>query len=158
MGRVCALLHAEGETAFLYASVRITVGLARTTSDIGAHGGHPIALHNCSDNIKENAMKLTRHIATALFTATLLAAAGCAPTATREGTGEYVDDSVITTKVKAGIFNEPSLKSTEINVETFKGTVQLSGFVAQPDDMAKAAEIARNVKGVKAVKNDIHVK
>jgi len=84
--------------------------------------------------------------------------AGCAPTTTHEGTGEYVDDSVITTKVKASIFNEPSLKSTEINVETFKGTVQLSGFVAQPGDISKAGEIARSVKGVTGVKNDIHVK
>jgi len=103
-------------------------------------------------------MKFAHPIATALFTATLLMTAGCAPTATHEGTGEYVDDSVITTKVKASIFNEPSLKSTEINVETFKGTVQLSGFVAQPGDITKAGEIARSVKGVTGVKNDIHVK
>ena len=103
-------------------------------------------------------MKIAHKIATALFTVSLLATVGCAPTPTKEGTGEYVDDSVITTKVKAGIFNEPSLKSTEINVETFKGTVQLSGFVAQPEDIAKAAEVARSVKGVTAVKNDLHVK
>lgn len=104
-------------------------------------------------------MKIAHKIATALFTVSLLGAAtGCAPTSTKEGTGEYVDDSVITAKVKASIFNEPSLKSTEINVETFKGTVQLSGFVAQPEDIAKAAEIARGVKGVTGVKNDIHVK
>ena len=83
---------------------------------------------------------------------------GCAGTSTKEGTGEYVDDSVITTKVKASIFNEPTLKSTEINVESFKGTVQLSGFVANPESIAKAGEIARGVKGVVAVKNDIHVK
>ncbi len=103
-------------------------------------------------------MKIAHKIATALFTVALLATAGCASTATHEGTGEYVDDSVITTKVKASIFNEPTLKSTEINVETFKGTVQLSGFVAHPEDIAKAAEIARGIKGVAAVKNDIHVK
>ena len=66
----------------------------------------------------------------AVFLAVLLAAVlGCAATSTKEGTGVYVDDTVITTKVKAAIFNEPSLKSAEINVETFKGTVQLSGFV-----------------------------
>ena len=103
-------------------------------------------------------MKIAQKIATGLFVASLFAVAGCASTATREGTGEYVDDSVLTTKVKAGIFNEPSLKSMEINVETFKGTVQLSGFVAQPGDIAKAGQIARGVKGVKAVKNDIRVK
>jgi osmotically-inducible protein OsmY len=103
-------------------------------------------------------MKITHKIAVALFTVSLLATAGCASTNTKEGTGEYVDDSVITTKVKASIFNEPTLKSTEINVETFKGTVQLSGFVAQSADAAKAAEVARSVKGVVAVKNDIRVK
>ncbi len=103
-------------------------------------------------------MKIAHKIATALFTVSLLATAGCASTATHEGTGEYVDDSVITTKVKASIFNEPTLKSTEINVETYKGTVQLSGFVSQPEDIAKAAEVARGVKGVSAVKNDIRVK
>jgi osmotically-inducible protein OsmY len=104
-------------------------------------------------------MKIAHKIATALFTVSLLGAmTGCASTSTKEGTGEYVDDSVITTKVKASIFNEPSLKTTEINVETFKGTVQLSGFVAQPQDIAKAGEVARGVKGVTAVKNDLHVK
>ncbi|MES2263315.1 MAG: BON domain-containing protein [Pseudomonadota bacterium] len=104
-------------------------------------------------------MKIAQKIITAALTAaTLLTVVACAPTPTREGTGEYVDDSVITTKVKASIFNEPSLKSTEINVETFKGTVQLSGFVAQPGDITRAGEIARGVKGVTSVKNDIRVK
>lgn len=111
-----------------------------------------------SHHPKEKKMKAIQKIATALFTVSLLATAGCASTATKEGTGEYVDDSVITTKVKASIFNEPSLKATEINVETFKGTVQLSGFVAQPEDIAKAGQVARGVKGVTAVKNDLHVK
>lgn len=103
-------------------------------------------------------MNITKKIATGLFVASLFAVAGCASTPTQEGTGEYVDDSMLTAKVKASIFNEPSLKSTEINVETFKGTVQLSGFVAQPSDIARAGEIARGVKGVTSVKNDIRVK
>lgn len=103
-------------------------------------------------------MKIVHNIATGLFIASLLSVAGCASTATREGTGEYIDDSVLTAKVKASIFNEPSLKATEINVETFKGTVQLSGFVAQPGDIARAGTLARSVKGVVAVKNDIRVK
>jgi len=83
---------------------------------------------------------------------------GCASTPTREGTGEYVDDTVITTKVKAAIFNEPSLKVSEINVETFKGVVQLSGFVSSQDDINKAVAVARGVQGVKSVKNDMRVK
>jgi osmotically-inducible protein OsmY len=88
----------------------------------------------------------------------LLTAAGCASTEKHEGTGEYVDDSVVTTKVKAAIFNEPTLKSAEINVETFKGIVQLSGFVSSREDINKAIEIARSVKGVESVKNDMRLK
>ncbi len=83
---------------------------------------------------------------------------GCASTSTSEGTGEYVDDTVITAKVKSAIFGEPTLKSTEINVETFKGTVQLSGFVSSQADASKAIMLARNVHGVKSVKNDMRVK
>ena len=83
---------------------------------------------------------------------------GCASTATHEGTGEYIDDSVITAKVKTAIFSDASLKSSEINVETFKGVVQLSGFVNSQPDIDKAVELARGVKGVTSVKNDMHVK
>jgi osmotically-inducible protein OsmY len=83
---------------------------------------------------------------------------GCASTAKQEGTGEYIDDTVITSKVKAEIFKEPSLKSSEINVETFKGVVQLSGFVISQADINKAVEIARTVKGVKSVTNSMRVK
>ncbi len=83
---------------------------------------------------------------------------GCASTSTQEGTGEYVDDTVITTKVKAEIFNDASLKSAEINVETFKGVVQLSGFVNSQEDINKAVRVARSVKGVVSVKNDMRLK
>jgi osmotically-inducible protein OsmY len=83
---------------------------------------------------------------------------GCASTPKQEGTGEYVDDTVLTTKVKAAVFNEPTLKSAEINVETFKGVVQLSGFVRSQADASKAVEVARGVKGVKSVKNDMRIK
>lgn len=83
---------------------------------------------------------------------------GCASTSRQESTGEYIDDSVITTKVKAAIFNEPSLKVSEINVETFKGVVQLSGFVHTAADIPKAIEVARSVKGVVSVKNDMRLK
>ena len=83
---------------------------------------------------------------------------GCAATPKQEGTGEYIDDTVLTTKVKAAVFNEPSLKSAEINVETFKGVVQLSGFVNSRADINKAVELARGVKGVTSVKNDMRVK
>ncbi len=83
---------------------------------------------------------------------------GCASTRTEEGTGEYFDDSVITTKVKAALLQEQSLKSFDIKVETFKGRVQLSGFVDSQAEIDKAVELARKVKGVVDVKNDMHVK
>ncbi len=89
---------------------------------------------------------------------TLASVAGCASTSTKAGTGEYIDDTVITTKVKAAIFNEPTLKVSEINVETFKGVVQLSGFVSSQSDIDLAVKVAREVGGVKSVKNDMHVK
>lgn len=95
----------------------------------------------------------------ALFLAvTLMSAVGCAATSKQEGTGEYVDDSVITTKVKAAILNEATLKVAEINVETFKGVVQLSGFVGTQADIDKAIAVARAVGGVKSVKNDMRLK
>lgn len=83
---------------------------------------------------------------------------GCASTSTQEGTGEYFDDTVITTKVKTAIFNDPTLSSAEINVETFKGTVQLSGFVSSQADINKAVELARGVAGVTSVKNAMRLK
>lgn len=103
-------------------------------------------------------MKQLKYFSAFFMTLALLFSLGCASTSTQEGTGEFVDDSVITTKVKAAIFNEPTLKSAEINVETFKGVVQLSGFVKYQADMDKAVEITRSVKGVKSVKNDMRSK
>ena len=95
----------------------------------------------------------------ALMGATAIALAmGCASTRTPEGTGEYVDDVVITSKVKTAIFGEPTLKSAEINVETFKGVVQLSGFVSSPAAASKAVSVAAGVAGVTSVKNDMRVK
>jgi osmotically-inducible protein OsmY len=88
----------------------------------------------------------------------LLTAAGCAATRTQEGTGQYVDDSVITSKIKAAILADPTLSSAEINVETFKGVVQLSGFVNSRADISKAVAVASGVKGVISVKNDMHLK
>lgn len=96
---------------------------------------------------------------TTLFaTIALMATLGCASTRTQEGTGQYVDDTVITTKVKSAILGEPGLKSSEINVETFKGIVQLSGFVNSRDDMKSAIKLASNVNGVKSVKDDMQLK
>jgi hyperosmotically inducible protein len=104
-------------------------------------------------------MKQLGKILSAVFLAAALATTvGCASTSTTEGTGEYVDDTVVTTKVKTAILNEPTLKSAEINVETFKGVVQLSGFVNSQADVNKAVTVTRGVPGVKSVKNDMRVK
>jgi hyperosmotically inducible protein len=104
-------------------------------------------------------MKKLGNYFSALFLAfTMAAVVGCASTAKTEGTGEYVDDSVITTRVKAAVLEDPALKVAEINVETFKGVVQLSGFVSSAAAGAKATEIARRIPGVKSVKNDTRVK
>ena len=103
-------------------------------------------------------MTTIKRISTILAALAMATTLGCASTSKSEGTGEYVDDSVITTKVKTAIFEEPSLKSAEINVETFKGVVQLSGFVKSSDSVGKATMVARNVAGVKSVKNDMLVK
>ena len=83
---------------------------------------------------------------------------GCASSAKHEGTGQYVDDTAITAKVKTAIFEQPTLKSAEINVETFKGVVQLSGFVSSQDNVNTAMATARAVNGVTSVKNDMRVK
>lgn len=104
-------------------------------------------------------MKTTQRLLTALLSFSLIAVTvGCASTRTSESVGEYIDDAALTTKVKASILNEPTLKATEINVETFKGDVQLSGFVSNQDMINKAVDVARGVKGVKSVKNDMRVK
>lgn len=83
---------------------------------------------------------------------------GCASTPTRESSGQYIDDSAITTKVKALLFEDQSLKAFQINVKTFKGEVQLSGFVDSARSASKAGEVARGVTGVKSVKNNLIVK
>lgn len=103
-------------------------------------------------------MKQLKLFASFLAMIILATAIGCASTRKQEGTGEYVDDTLITTKVKAAILAEPGLKSAEINVETFKGVVQLSGFVSSQANANRAVEISRGVGGVGSVKNDMRIK
>ncbi|MES2297136.1 MAG: BON domain-containing protein [Pseudomonadota bacterium] len=100
----------------------------------------------------------TRALRAFACSAAALALVACASTRTSEGTGEYVDDTVITTKVKAALFEDPELKAHEINVETFKGNVQLSGFVSTKEEEQKAVEVTKNVKGVRSVKNSMLLK
>ena len=98
-------------------------------------------------------------IATVLLcTSVVFGFVGCSSTPTQESTGQYLDDTAITAKVKAAIFNEETLKSAEINVETFKGAVQLSGFVGTQSDINKAVAVTKAVSGVRSVKNDMRLK
>ena len=98
----------------------------------------------------------TRQISRFLAAAAVaLGLAACASSPQKEGTGEYFDDTVLTTKVKAVLLNDPTVSGLAVNVETFKGVVQLSGFVKTAAERARAVELAREVGGVKQVKNDI---
>jgi osmotically-inducible protein OsmY len=90
--------------------------------------------------------------------AVLLALGGCAGSAQTESTGEFIDDSVITTKVKSAFVEDRTVSALNIGVETHKGVVQLSGVASDAQESWKAGDLARNVKGVKAVRNDIIVK
>lgn len=102
--------------------------------------------------------QFSKYFAFLLMAAALVSVMACSSTPKHEGAGEYVDDTVLTTKVKAAILDEPTLKVTEINVETFKGVVQLSGFVNSQADIKTAVKVASGVKGVKSVKNDMRLK
>lgn len=104
-------------------------------------------------------MKTARPMVPALvLLVVLVAIAGCASTRTQESTGQYVDDSTITAKVKGEILEDPTLKTFQISVETFKGAVQLSGFVNSAEVRNRAAVVASRVSGVQSVKNDLLVK
>ena len=104
-------------------------------------------------------MRWFKVLASALIAGVVaLTLSACAPTSTKEGTGGYIDDPVITTTVKGQLLKDDTLKSTEINVETFKGKVQLSGFVSSPQMANRAVEVTRNVAGVKSVVNNMQIK
>jgi osmotically-inducible protein OsmY len=102
-------------------------------------------------------LKIVSCLIAALMLTTLV---GCASTSTdkHESAGQYIDDATITTGVKAAIVNAPTLKVSEINVETYKGVVQLSGFVSTAENISTASSVARSVNGVKSVKNDLRMK
>ena len=103
--------------------------------------------------------QLNKYLSAVFLAATLgSVVVGCASTSKSEGTGQYLDDSVITGKVKAALVDDPTTKATEINVETFKGVVQLTGFVSSQAAANRAVELAGRVNGVISVKNDMRLK
>lgn len=101
---------------------------------------------------------ISKYLSAVFLAVTLTSMVGCAATSKQEGTGQYIDDTFITAKVKAALIEDPTTKATEINVETFKGIVQLSGFVSSQAAASRALELARGVGGVKGVTNDMRLK
>jgi osmotically-inducible protein OsmY len=102
--------------------------------------------------------QISKYLSAVFLAATLVSVVGCSSTPQKEGTGQYFDDTVITAKVKAAIFDDATTKVMEINVETFKGVVQLSGFVSSQAAANRAVELARGISGVKGVTNDMRLK
>ena len=103
-------------------------------------------------------MNQIKHLIAIFLAIVFVTVQGCAGSATQESTGEYVSDTWITTKVKAALVDDPVVKATEVNVETFKGVVQLSGFVSSTAAMNQAVRVARGIKGVTSVRNDMRLK
>ena len=103
-------------------------------------------------------MTSLKRVAVVFLAAVFVSILGCAGSPTKESTGEYLTDTWITTKVKAALVNDPTVKAREVNVETFKGVVQLSGFVSSQAAMDQAIRVTRGVEGVTSVRNDMRVK
>jgi len=108
--------------------------------------------------LENRTMKQLKHLSLIFFALVFASIVGCAGSPTQESTGEYITDSWITTKVKAALVEDSQVRATEVNVETFKGAVQLSGFVSSNAAMYQAVRVAREIKGVTSVKNDMRVK
>lgn len=87
--------------------------------------------------------------------AVLAVASACSATRTQQSAGEVIDDSVLTSKVKVALIDDPTTKAGQINVETYRGVVQLGGFVDNANQKAQATKVARSVTGVKEVRNDL---
>ena len=126
-----------------------------STLSIGRIACHVLIFHI---HLKEFIMNQLKRFSAFFLAIVFLSALGCAGSPTHESTGEYITDSWITTKVKAALVDDPQVKATEVNVETFKGVVQLSGFVNSDTAMYEAVRIAQGIKGVTSVKNDMRVK
>lgn len=103
-------------------------------------------------------MNLSYRVHLILLGLVLAILSACAPSATHRGTGEYIDDAAITTRVKSAFAADPQVKATEVQVETYKGTVQLSGFVDSSESAARAAQLARDIPGVRQVQNSMVIK
>lgn len=103
-------------------------------------------------------MKLSHILLSVAAATAVVQVTGCAVARDQQSVGAYVDDATITTRVKAAYAKDPTVAATSINVETLNGTVQLSGFAKSPAEKSAAEKLAKDVHGVKSVKNDIMVR
>ena len=103
-------------------------------------------------------MKTPRYATAAVIVVLLTAFAAHAEDPMKRSTGAYLDDKVVTAKVKAALLKDPEVKALQVNVETYNGVVQLSGFVDKPEQISRAAEVAKGVEGVKSIKNDLNIR
>lgn len=103
-------------------------------------------------------MTAVKSLTVLIFAALLGGLVGCAGTDTSASTGQYIDDRTLTAKVKTALVRDDEVKARDINVETFKGTVQLTGFVDSREQVNRAGEVARNIEGVRTVQNDLRLK
>ena len=145
---------AQRDPVLLGKEVRVTIQIQNPCIVLK----EPLSTFYFKDNGDETMGHFVNIFKIVLCTLLLASLVSCAGSNTRQSTGQFVDDSTITAKVKAAIFDEDSLKSLQITVVTFKGTVQLSGFVDSTKSVNKAGQVARNVDGVESVKNDLVVK
>jgi osmotically-inducible protein OsmY len=114
--------------------------------------------HRTTNNCKEKTMKFTKALAIALLAGATLAGTGCSVMRGQETAGKYVDDTSITTAIKAKFVEDKTVDAAAIKVETLNGTVQLSGFAKSAAEKQQAENIARNTKGVRAVENNLTVR
>jgi hypothetical protein len=163
--RVCAIAHIAQQATFPYTRISHAYGSAQTGRG-AARTLRVLTLSALPAVFAGLPIEITwRFIMTQFSRVSVLVAAvalttlaGCASTRQQESTGQYIDDTAITASVKTAIFNEPTLKSAEINVETFKGRVQLSGFVSSRANIDRAVVVAQGIKGVTSVGNDMRLK
>jgi len=142
----------------MYANVQIAPGGAATMTAYPGNARMARYATVFPTEMEIFVMNLLKRLSVLFLSVMMVTAMGCAGTATQESTGEYVTDSWITTKVKALLVEDSLVRATEVNVETFKGAVQLSGFVSSAAAMNQAVQVARGVKGVNSVKNDMRIK
>lgn len=110
------------------------------------------------DKANRRGLRFSAHLLAGLFLAVLALAAGCAATPTQESTGGYIDDATITTKIKSDLATDTKVSATEVHVKTYKGVVDLSGFVNSEAEISEAGRVAEQVSGVKSIHNNLIVK